>query len=198
MPRPCQRAMLECGLKFDINRAIREGWITPGAHTRVVLQWASHPAWTITANLTGTQRGYVRIQIETLDDWIELEARPRHFGGRQWFLLCPHTNRRAMVLWIPPGARSFACRQRWGRQVAYASQFLDRGNRAHRGQAKIKSCLCSIGHFDPVEWDLPPKPKWMRWRTYNRAVEKFDRYEAVLDASLFALVAKLMGRGCCE
>jgi hypothetical protein len=25
------------------------------------------------------------------------------------------------------------------------------------------------------------EPKWMRWRTYNRAVEKFDYYEAILD-----------------
>jgi hypothetical protein len=33
----------------------------------------------------------------------------------------------------------------------------------------------------------------MRWRTYNRVVEKFDRYEAVLDAGTFALVAKLKG-----
>jgi hypothetical protein len=102
-------------------------------------------------------------------------------------------HRRAMLLWMPPGAHSFACRQRWARQVAYASQFHGRDDRAHHGQAKIKSRLCSIGHFDPDEWDLPPKPKWMRWRTYNRAVEKFDRYEAVLDAGTFALVAKLKG-----
>ena len=87
--------------------------------------------------------------------------------------------------------RSFSSRQRWGRQVAYNSQFLDRDNRAHRGQARINSKLCSIGGFDPDAWDLPPKPKWMRWRTYNRAVEKFDRYEAVLDAETLALVAKL-------
>jgi hypothetical protein len=26
----------------------------------------------------------------------------------------------------------------------------------------------------PDDWDLPPKPKWMRWRTYNRLVERFD------------------------
>jgi hypothetical protein len=50
-----------------------------------------------------------------------------------------------------------------------------------------------MGQFDPDEWKLPPKPKWMRWRTYNRAVEKFDHYEAILDAGTFALVAKLKG-----
>jgi hypothetical protein len=80
----------------------------------------------------------------------------------------------------PPGALYFECRQAWGRQVAYASQFSTWVGRAHQGKARIKSRLCSIGGFDPDEWDLPPKPKWMRWNTYNRAVEKFDRHEARL------------------
>jgi hypothetical protein len=92
---------------------------------------------------------------------------------------------------MPPGARYFACRQRWGRSVAYASQFLDRDNRAHRGKAKINLRLCSIGSFDSDDWDFPPKPKWMRWRTYNRAEEKFDRYDAVLDEGIIGLAARL-------
>ena len=103
----------------------------------------------------------------------------------------PYMNRTVSVLWMPPGARSFACRQRWGRQVAYNSQFSDRVNRAHQGKARINSRLCAIGGFDPDEWDFPPKPKWMRWNTYNRAEEKFDRYEAILNEGLAELVAKL-------
>jgi hypothetical protein len=31
----------------------------------------------------------------------------------------------------------------------------------------------------------------MRWRTYNRAMEKFDRYEAILDEGTFKLLARL-------
>jgi hypothetical protein len=99
-----------------------------------------------------------------------------------------------MVLWMPPGASDFACREEWGRQVAYASQFLDRDNRAHQGKAKINSRLCSIGGFDPAEWDLPPKPKWMRWKAYNRAKEKFDSYEAILDAGITELALRFLGQ----
>jgi hypothetical protein len=33
----------------------------------------------------------------------------------------------------------------------------------------------------------------MRWRTYNRAEEKFDRYESILDEGTFALLARLKG-----
>jgi hypothetical protein len=41
------------------------------------------------------------------------------------------------------------------------------------GQAKIKSRL--IAELDPDEWDLLPKPKWMRWRKYDRYVGTLQR-----------------------
>jgi hypothetical protein len=50
-----------------------------------------------------------------------------------------------------------------------------------------------MGVFDWDDWDFPPKPKWVRWRTYNRAEEKFNHYESVLDEGLVELVARLGG-----
>jgi hypothetical protein len=44
-----------------------------------------------------------------------------------------------------------------GRQVAYASQFMGRVARGHRGAANIKSKLCSVGGFDPDEWGFAAK-----------------------------------------
>ena len=76
------------------------------------------------------------------------------------------------------------------RKVAYRSQFLSVYDRGHAGQAKIKARL--IG--DDLDPDLPPKPKWMRWRTYDRLVERFDAYEDMTYPDDFALVAKLMRR----
>jgi hypothetical protein len=52
-------------------------------------------------------------------------------------------------------------------------------DRAYLGMERIKRRL--IGDLDPQEWHLPPTPKWMRWKTYHRFVERFERYEAVLD-----------------
>jgi hypothetical protein len=94
------------------------------------------------------------------------------------------------VLWLPPGATRFCSRQTWRGQVAYASQFESPVDRAHRGKAKIKAQL--IGTCDPAAWDLPPKPKWMRWSTYQRFVERFDQYEDSLDDHLIGVVARLM------
>src|SRR5262245_1685063 len=59
-------------------------------------------------------------------------------------------------------------------------------DRACRGQAKITAKL--IVEHDPDEWDLPPKPKWMRWRTYNRYMKKFDAYEETVGPRLSELV----------
>jgi hypothetical protein len=90
---------------------------------------------------------------------------------------------------MPPGATCFCSRQAWGRQVAYASQYEDTDGRAHLGKDKIKSRL--IADLNPDEWDLPPKPKWMRWPTYHRYVEKFDRYEELLDLRLIKAANRL-------
>ena len=95
--------------------------------------------------------------------------------------------RPASVLWKPSGATRFCSRQTWGAQVAYQSQFNDATNRAHAGKERIKSRL--IADLDPDEWDLPPKPKWMRWATYNRYSERYDHYEDILDRGCIALAA---------
>ena len=58
-----------------------------------------------------------------------------------------------------------------------------------RWKARIKTRL--IGDLEPDEWDLPPKPKWMRWATYNRQIARYDRYEQYLDYGLAELAAKL-------
>ena len=49
---------------------------------------------------------------------------------------------------------------------------------------KIKARL--IADLGLAEWDLPPKPKWMRWNTYNRYLERHDAYEAYGIAELMA------------
>lgn len=180
MPRPRYRACLEDGLKLDLNHLARKGFIKFGANigARSVAWSNSHQGeiarGVISADMTNTS-AWVRIAIGRFAQRITLVSRPRHFGGRQWFFVCPVTGALASVLWKPPGADRFLSRQAWGRQVAYRSQFQGASDRAYLGKERIKARL--IGDLDPTEWDLPPKPKWMRWKTYNRYIERFDDYE---------------------
>jgi hypothetical protein len=201
MAKPRQRGCLEHGLKLDLNKLVREGLVRPGVEVGPnIIRWfysatgEGIAVGLITANMVGEWEGWLRVQIQNLDQRIILVPRTRHFGGWQWYFMCPVMNRRASVIWMPPGAARFCSRQAWSGQVAYASQFADADNRAHLGQAKIKSRL--IGSLDPDEWDLPPKPKWMRWRTYNRLVNRYDAYEAILDEGSAELVAKLLAENC--
>jgi hypothetical protein len=195
--RSRQRVCLQDGLKLDLNRLARHGIMRRGARSGPAgIRWFSSywdqeiASGVITADMSGTHEGWFRLHLGNLDQRIILVAHQRHFGGRQWYFMCPAENRPVSVLWKPPGASRFCSRQSWGPQViAYRSQFLDADNRAHSGQAKIKSRL--IGDCDPDEWALPPKPKWMRWATYNRYVERYDKYEDVLDYGCGELIAKL-------
>jgi hypothetical protein len=65
--------------------------------------------------------------------------------------------------------------------------------RAWRTKAKVKQRL--LGDADPDEWDLPPKPKGMRWRDVCTMGGQYDRAEAALDRSLCLAIAGLIKRG---
>jgi hypothetical protein len=177
---------------------MRKGCIVPGAYSAFSMRWTNNYSGEETARADFTvhmgdrHEGKLCIRMDDMEQTIFLVPKPRRFGGHQWYFVCPVMNRYCSVLWMPPGATRFCSRQAWGRTVAYASQFLDPDNRAHRGQAKIKQRL--IGTCDPDEWDLPPKPKWMHWSTYNRLVDRFDSYDEILDRGVAELMAKFLGK----
>ena len=60
-----------------------------------------------------------------------------------------------------------------GRVQFTISSIYDRG---HAGKAKIKARL--IGDLDPEEWELPPKPKWMRMAHLKAAGYAFGQRTA--------------------
>jgi len=201
MPRPLERCCLQDGLKLDLNRLIRRGHLLRNAFTTAArITWTSS-CWgvvaegVISASMEGDEAGWFSVRIgRGLDQRIGLVSRQRHFGGKQWYFGCPITGRLASVLWRPNEASRFASRGAWGNRVAYRSQFLDRDSRAHHAQAKIRHMLCEPDGLDREEWDFPPKPKWMRFRTYERWEARFDRQDAILDQGLATLAARLVGK----
>jgi hypothetical protein len=184
MPRHMQRTPLELGLQLNISRLISDGLIQPGKVTRL-----SHYYWLddeggkrasarIEADLTepsadNVRNGRMRIHAKWINQTIRLVGCPRHFGGQQWYFICPVQNQYVSVLWSLPGRRYFAGRKSLGKQVAYTSQYYSPGARAQY----MKDKLCNrIAGPEVDEWDVPPKPKWMRWRTYERASKRLEKY----------------------
>jgi len=164
MARWRQRVRLEDGLKLDLNRLVQQGFASPGKMRSSTIRWSYRytdeevASGRLLADLTGERRGWLRLELGALDQWIDLEGARRHFGGCQWYFLCPTTGRRASVLWKPPGATRFASRQAWPRQVAYGSQFQTPHDRALSG---VQNVLDRLGGKDFLSVDdgVPPKPK---------------------------------------
>jgi hypothetical protein len=193
MPRPRRRVCLQEGLHLELNQLARDGFIRRGMRTDPrSIQWV-HPhlgkiaSGVVSADMSGIHEGWLLVEIEQLAQRIVLVNQPRHFGGRQWYFVCPVMGLSASVVWKPEGAKQFRCRQSWGAsQVAYLTQFGNWIDRAHLGKAKIKSKL--VKGCDPEELDLPPKPVGMRWSTYNRLVDRYDAYEGKLNDGIAALL----------
>ena len=96
------------------------------------------------------------------------------YGGRRWWFLCPRTGRRTSKLFLPDGGWHFWSRQAY--DLGYACRRDDPFSRLRRCAAKLNG---QLGGDGSEGWDIPPpKPKWMRWRTYER---KYERWERVVE-----------------
>ena len=69
-------------------------------------------------------------------------------------------------------------------------------SRYKRGAAKAAKKVLRKGppewREEYEDWDFPPKPKWIRWKTYNRLDEKAQAYEKAADDELLWRVRRLL------
>jgi hypothetical protein len=84
-------------------------------------------------------------------------------------------------LYLPNGAFTFASRQAYG--LAYECQREQSHERALRRAFKLRAKLGANGAIG----DYIPKPKWMRWTTFERAMTKIEKMEKVVDAHMALL-----------
>ena len=197
MARPRKRICLQDGLRLDLNDLIRSRMAIPGERTSQPIVWQSvgkpgRVAWgLITADLRNRTCARIRILMRSVDQAIDLVAEERNFGGVQWYFRCPVRGTRASILWKLPGAERFCSRQSLDGQAAYHSQFVGEGRRAQIGKRRIRSRLGGDGN-GPCDWYLPPpKPKWMRWPTYWRHIDKYHEYDGTVLNALARLGASL-------
>jgi len=86
-----------------------------------------------------------------------------HLGGTRLWFVCPITDQRARILYLPKGSKQFASRE--AHALAYRSQseaaLLRDITRVQNIRARLNG---SLSIHDP----LPPRPKRMHQRTYDR------------------------------
>jgi hypothetical protein len=177
---------LDNGIYFDVNVMVRAGLKT--GRCRLAVSNAQEAVAELLMD-DRDRRGRLHLQLPDCDQTIELMATPRHFGGCQWYWLCPMTGYRCSVLYKPHGRTVFASQKYWRRhrRMAYRSQFLAPHNRARQGIARIEARLGGKDDDDTLY-----KPKWQRWGTFNRYCERLDVYDGVIEAHESVLDARLL------
>ena len=121
---------------------------------------------------------------------VPLQTTVQRFGGVRWWFQCPATGARAVKLFLPRGGHRFLSRCAY--RLGYASQRESAMDRAWRRGSKLHR---SMGGGD-ADWrdGPPPKPKWMRWRTYERKSAELDAQYARYDGAWLAGASRLLAR----
>ena len=121
---------------------------------------------------------------QRVDDHVSLQRRPCRFGGARAFFCCPRCGSFVLSLYL--GGGRFTCRA-CGR-LTYASRRERARDRHLRAANKLRSRL---GGEAGAVGDLPPRPKGMWRRTYDRLSAEIERRENVALEELAGWVMKL-------
>jgi hypothetical protein len=133
-------------------------------------------------------------------DWQSVEQRVPirwtrcRFGGeRPWFVCDVLTNGKYCgreVTKLYGAGRLFACRHCY--QLGYAAQRGDAMDQAHHRLALLHRKLGAV--YDDPAMPPPPKPKWMRWKTYSRVATKILEGQERLDAVFTQGAQRILAR----
>lgn len=193
------RPTTDDGLTLDLPRLLKQRNFVPGRVLTGTLTWTN----TRTAARIGSigfeshldrETGRVRLhytitrqggETHLSDYWIQLETTSQPLGGRRWWFLCPKLGTRAAKLYLPPDALMFASRK--AHRLAYRSQRETPQDRALSRAFKLRHRLGADGGIgDPI-----PKPKGMRWATFEREMDRVCDAETICNANLVAFARKL-------
>lgn len=197
------RPVIEDGLTLDINKLRRDNLIRSNSSRSGSLTWLETYSGREVATIgystsIGDDEGSLRLRYTTTrfgqekidsDYEIMLETAPQPFGGIRWFFTCPATGARASRLYMPPGSTRFLSRGAY-RRLAYRSQRTTLYDRALNRAFKLRRRMGDQGAIG----DFIMKPKWTRWATFEREMERIDRAEAVVDAHLAGFLDRLRRR----
>lgn len=134
------------------------------------------------------------------DDWASVTQRVPirwtrcRFGGqRPWFVCDVHANgiycgRRVTKLY--GGGRLFACRHCY--RLGYAIQRGGPMDQVHHRLARLHRKLGA--DYDGPDMPPPPRPRWMRRKTYSRIAAQIEAGQEQLEIAFIAGARRILGR----
>ena len=146
---------------------------------------------TITLNYRNKASGQ---DWQTVQQRVPIRWTPGRFGGeRPWFVCDVSANGvycGRLVAKLCGAGRLFACRHCY--RLGYQVQRGGLMDRAHHRLARLHRRLGA--DYDGPDGPPPPRPKWMRQRTYQRAVQQIEDGEDHLNAVFVAGAQRLLAR----
>ena len=160
----------------------------PDGHGHMTVKKSPFSGCSVRFGLLHLEGVHYRCEAREIDHVVSTTSTPCHYGGsRPWFL-CPNCGRRAGKLYLPLGGRHFLCRRCY--DLGYESQWEEPWWRAKRRARKLWQRLGG----DPDDDLIPPRPKGMHWRTYERLIAEAQRAETLSGAYVAAAISKRFGR----
>lgn len=191
---------IEGGRSLDVMTLRRAGYLAGGRLGG--WQWTYSDGRTASIGVVGGKDAITlnyRIQTNG-QDWQSVEQRvpicwtPCRLGGeRPWFICDVRANGvycGRSVAKLYGAGRLFACRHCY--RLGYASQRGGPMDRAHQRLASLHRKLKA--NYSGPDMPPPPKPKWMRWKSYSRIAKQIEAGQDHLNAVFVAGSERLLVR----
>jgi hypothetical protein len=170
------RSTTDAMRSIDVRRWAREGMLRPGYSGGWRWHCGGQQVASIQMRAEADRVMLIYRHRSGGGDWkdeeypVDLERTACHLGGSRVWFLCPvrGCGRRVAILY---GGGIFACRR--CHRLAYDSTRESAGDRATRRADHIRM---RIGWEPGILNGDGPKPKWMRWKTFDRLVARHDNY----------------------
>ena len=185
---------------IDVMWLAREGCLAESRSSS--LRWSYSDGSTASIGVIGGKHSITlayRVRSGA-EDWqtvtqpVPIIWQPCRFGGeRRWFVCNVRSNgvycgRRVTKLY--GAGRFFACRHCY--RLGYSVQRGGPMDRAHHNLARLHRKLGA--DYDGPDMPPPPKPKWVRWKTYSRIAKQIEAGQERLDVVFVAGAQRILAR----
>lgn len=207
-----RRTTAEACWKVDTAQLNRAGMIHPGTAMLGTIMFKTRA---LEIRVTPDNPGELRMALVVPkqgrhEQRVMLSFTDNHYGGasRAWFS-CPLCRRRVFRLFYydhtwngPTQVHYLACRHCW--RLTYNLR-RERGLSKYQSQTakasdKLKHWAALHGDWDYITdlkdlgWsELPPKPRWMRWHTYDKIATKFEDAAESSDGAFLSKMLSFLG-----
>lgn len=189
--RPAQRGVIEHRTRLDIRQFVRRGWLrcwgsgslswSRGGETTTSLEYRVF-ADSVELDYVVTSYEQQRMPVCVT---IPIRRIPCRFGGERLYWGCPRCYRRCEVVVMAYHGQWWGCRKCM--RLRYVSQGLAPGDRLQR---RADELYARVG-IESEDGSFIYKRKWMRWRTFNRLMDRANAASTAADGAFLYRLARL-------